>query len=131
MKELLPPTGELVLPDGRRLVVPCATGAVSNGFHSFDELYEQRHALFIALLKTLRAEKIIELGAPWRTKTHSDGASYEGWFVLGIGVTPGRQITYHLPDRLWDDCSFAVTLEQTPEYDGHTSHDVIERLLAL
>lgn len=65
---------------------------------------------------------------PWRTKTHSDGISWDGWFVLGLGKGEGDQITYHLPISRWDECDFAETLERAPEFDGHTSDDVLTRL---
>lgn len=52
---------------------------------------------------------------------------------MGIGTERGEQITYHLPDRLWDAAGEAVTgtLERAPAYDGHNSFDVIERLKKL
>jgi hypothetical protein len=56
---------------------------------------------------------------------------FDGWFVMGIRMMPGNQITYHLPIRLWDRTNFAWTLDKAPEWDGHTSADVIERLYKL
>jgi hypothetical protein len=67
----------------------------------------------------------------WRSKLHSDGSSFDGWFILGIGKEKGKQITYHLPTVRWDEVSFAETLEKAPEWDGHTPDDVLERLKAL
>jgi hypothetical protein len=64
----------------------------------------------------------------WRSKLHSDGTSIDGWFVMGIGTDPGRQITYHLPMASWDSASFATDRERAPEFDGHTSMDVLKRL---
>ena len=66
----------------------------------------------------------------WRSKNHSDGEPAFGgtWFVLGINKEKGKQITYHLPMSKWDETDFAETLEKAPEFDGHTSQDVLERL---
>lgn len=103
---------------------------ISDGYHTFDELYEHRITLFIALLRTCAAWYDME-GAkeqPWRSKLHSDGSSYDGWFILGIYKDKGYQITYHLPDSKWEETDFAETLEKAPEFDGHTSEDVLERL---
>lgn len=107
-----------------------------DGYHTFDELYEHRIELFIALCKiTQRWSDEDQRGAlqdfdnPWRSKLHSDGSFLKGWFIMGIGnKEPGKQITYHLPLSRWDDVDFAETLEKAPEFDGHTSDDVINRL---
>lgn len=102
------------------------TGETSDGYHTFNELYDHRIVLFLALC---RATDIVSPGiAIWRSKLHSDGSAFDGWFVMGIGTTPGEQITYHLPLSRWDDAAFAETRERAPEFDGHTSADVLERL---
>lgn len=100
---------------------------VSDGYHTMDELYDHRITLFIALARSLRAHKV------WRSKRHSDGELAFGgtWFVLGIGVEAGKQITYHIPIERWEETNFAFTVETAPEWDGHTSADVIERLKKL
>lgn len=99
----------------------CEPGQVSDGYHTFDELYEHRHALFIALMDSNRQHA-------WKSRKHGDGSdSYEGWFVAGLFTKSGMQITYHLPDRLWDQCE-VTALPQAPEWDGHTSDDVVARL---
>lgn len=66
----------------------------------------------------------------WRSKNHSDGEPAFGgtWFILGIGKEKGEQMTYHLPIDRWDECKFADTLDKAPEFDEHTSDDVLERL---
>ena len=64
--------------------------------------------------------------AAWKSKKHADGSMFEGWFVAGI-MLPHGQVTYHLPLRWWDDFD-ARELERAPEWDGHTSDDVISRL---
>lgn len=96
-------------------------GEMSDGYHTFNELYDHRIALFIALCRQLGDEV-------WRSRLHSDGTGFEGWFVLGINSDPGSQITYHLPDNKWDECKFAATLDRAPQFDGHTSADVVSRL---
>lgn len=113
---------------------------VSDGYHTFAELYDHRITLFIALARlsdaTQRAMNWQQVGeAPynrrvWRSKNHSDGepAFGGGWFVLGINKEAGNQVTYHLPLSRWDDTNFAETLEQAPEWDEHTSADVLKRL---
>ena len=99
---------------------------VSDGYHTFDELYEHRFALWIALCRTLQKG----YDCTWRSKLHSDGTSYEGWFVLGCFFVPGSQMTYHLPLSRWEDCDFAPIVDRA-YFDGHTSADVLERLKRL
>jgi hypothetical protein len=50
---------------------------------------------------------------------------------MGIGKEKGKQISYHLPLSRWDETYFAETLDKAPEWDGHTSADVLERLKTL
>ncbi len=101
-------------------------GAISDGYHTFDELYDHRIELFLALCRSIRSEGIGPL--TWRSKSHSDGSMFEGWFVAGIDTMPGRQITYHLPIGRWGDCEFMQTLDTAPEWDGHTPMDSLHRL---
>ena len=109
-----------------------------DGYHTFGELYEHRIALYIAFCKScetmdsiqdsFRQKKLFEV---WRSKLHADGTSFEGWFLLGIFKEKGKQITYHLPNDKWDEVSFAETLDRGPEFDNHTSNNVLERLKKL
>lgn len=100
---------------------------ISDGYHTFGELYEHRVTLWIVVLKLL-----YDLGyMSWRSRLHSDSSAFEGWFVLGYGKGKGEQITYHLPLSKWDKCDFAETLDKAPEFDGHTSEDVLERIKKL
>lgn len=109
----------------------------TDGYHSFDELYEHRITLFIALcwayadwIKT-EGDFGLKGRASWRSKKHSDGELCFGTgtqFVMGIGKDKGKQISYHIPIERWNETDFAETLECAPEFDGHSSKDVINRL---
>jgi hypothetical protein len=90
---------------------------LSDGFHTFDELYGHRIALYLALCKTS--------GWPcfWR------GDHKTGWFILFMS-TPKGQISYHLPGRMFALASrFAIEAPVSYQYDGHTPKDTVERLL--
>lgn len=108
---------------------------ISDGYHTFGELYDHRNALFIALCRMLywfHPDTHFPDGIQvWRSKKHSDGSMFEDMFILGINVRSGEQITYHLPVGMWSLTHFADTRQFAPEWDGHTSHDVIERLYNL
>ncbi len=109
---------------------------ISDGYHTFDELYDHRITLYIAFCRALFVLGI-ESDHPreiWRSRKHSDGELCFGTgtqYVLGIGKEKGKQLTYHVPIERWDESSFAETLEIAPEWDGHTSEDVINRLKSL
>jgi hypothetical protein len=116
-----------------KLIIPIeSTNEVSDGYHTFGELYEHRITLYIALCKQITNQPYDEDGdyQVWRSKKHSDGELAFGgtWFVLGIGEEEGKQITYHLPIEKWDKTDFAKTREKAPEFDGHTAEDVLKRI---
>ncbi len=102
---------------------------VSDGYHTMGELYDHRVTLFIALCRTIQQKTGQDV--TWRSRLHADGSSFEGWFILGIYQEKSKQITYHLPLKDWERCNFALTLEKAPEWDGHTSAEVIQRLKQL
>lgn len=111
-----------------------------DSFHTFDELYDHRITLFIALCKKLQrpehygdARNIAGNDGQlvWRSNLHHDGTNFCGWFIMGIGKEKGKQISYHLPLSRWKETNFAETLERAPEWDGHTSDDVLNRLKTL
>lgn len=99
------------------------TGEVSDGYHTFDELYEHRCYLFANLMKCY-PEKAFKA---WK---HHDGSFLDGWFLAGIH-TPDGDITYHLPGTMWDELEGIKEMDRGPEWDGHTSQDVIKRLKQL
>lgn len=74
---------------------PCDREMISDGFHTFKELYDHRIALFVALCKLLNSWHI-DNGSKqfvWRSKLHADGSSYDGshYFWLEQGVVRGKQ----------------------------------------
>lgn len=99
-------------------------GNVSDGFHTFNELYQHRIALFIALMLT-------HPQLSWRSRKHADGSFYDDWFIAGMHLPTG-DITYHLPNKDWDKLGggkvAVATLETAPEFDSHTPADVVNRL---
>lgn len=106
----------------------------SDGYHSFRELYQHRHALFLYALATSEPEN-----EPWYTLEHEDGSMFEGFFLAGMDVRIGKdrdmgweRVTYHLPVEhldLVETLDHVEKLMCAPPFDGHTSADVVERLL--
>lgn len=127
---------------------------ISDGYHTFQELYDHRHELWLALLRAHVIGWPEQSDPPkpwvWRSKLHADGTMFEGHFILGLTVRRGWSgkpetiesfdISYHLPLSYWDRTDeivdsygnlYCETLECAPEYDGYTSNDVLERLRKL
>ena len=109
---------ELITPNGR-IAIDCEPGQVSDGYHTFDELYEHRCLLFVSLSYWVPGI--------FKTRKNDKGEEWQGWFIAGLN-TPWGQITYHLPDSMWDMIETDYELERNDQYDGHTSKDVAERL---
>lgn len=107
------------------LTIECDTGKASDGYHTFDELYDHRCHLFVALMRS-RPE------ISWRAQYHEDGTMYEGWFVAGMHLPTGDDITYHLPSVMWNmlDGVGVRTRINAPKWDGHTAADTVRRLAA-
>lgn len=99
------------------------TGDTSDGYHTFDELYDHRAKLFSVIVRDHRE-------IAWKSRLHHDGTMYDGMFIVGI-ETPRGQATYHYDvNPYWDlfDCK---ELDRAPEWDGHTPEQAIERIAAL
>lgn len=108
-----------------QLTLPCCVGKVSDGHHTFEELYEHRNHLFIALMQAHKEKS-------WRSQLHDDSSAFMGWFIAGIDLPTGT-ITYHMPDKLWalTGDTGCKTLTHAPKWDGHTPAMVIQRLFHL
>lgn len=100
-------------------------GEVSDGYHTFNQLYHQRAVLFATIVKQNKEKA-------WKSWKHEDGKfcfdSNKEWFIVGVD-TPEGSYTYHYEKKYWDlfDC---VELEHGKFWDGHTEEDVT-RLLSL
>lgn len=102
---------------------PVDKGEISDGFHTFNELYAHRVRLFSTLMRAF-AENA------WWSFCHSDGEQYEGWILAGID-TPAGTVTYHLPESEIEYLPVGTEIEFGKEWDGHTANDVLERLISL
>lgn len=93
-------------------------GEVSDGFHTFGDLYEQRTVLFAALLRR-------HPGKAWKTRQDSTGMSSKGWFIAGIDTQEGN-FTYHCEEKYWP----LFECQEIPQarFDGHTAKDVYRLL---
>src|SRR5574344_667103 len=88
-------------------------GNVSDGYHTFDELYEHRTVLFAALC--CAAQKSNSNCSAWISYKHSDGISYPGMFIAGISTFWG-DATYHVEGKYLPLFASIPMREKAPEY---------------
>lgn len=109
-----------VIEDAPAVYAEPVTGEISDGYHTFNELYHHRAMLFSVIVKAFPDKA-------WKARKHHDGSMYDGMFIVGVD-TPDGQASYHYDiDPYWDifQCS---ELEYAPEWDGHTPAQAIERI---
>lgn len=96
---------------------------LSDGYHTYRQLYYQRMILFAVIVKQNK-------DLAWKSLCHSDGKPCfgGGWFIIGID-TPEGSYSYHYEDSFYSlfECK---ELPVGKAWDGHTEKDV-RRLLPL
>ena len=101
-------------------------GQISDGYHTFDELYEYRLLYNAALFNELAEKGGYNVH---KSKRHSDGEIPFGdpnWFIV-MATLPTGQISNHYEMKDWD--LFKVPEKYTADvWDGHTPKDVANRL---
>ena len=98
-------------------------GKLSDGYHTFDDLYNQRCILFAKLVEIYKDRA-------WKTKRHDDGElCFGGTNFLVCIDTPNGPYSYHYPLKDWDLFKCKELYKAKP-FDGHTSKDV-DRILSL
>ena len=118
---------------------------VSDGYHTFGQLYDCRLAYNVALFNEWGLEHLmykqglIGSNVPIKPKynvhksfKHHDGELCfgGGWFIV-VAVLPTGQISNHYKLEDWDLFKIPETEKALVEFDGHTTDDVIDRLIAL
>lgn len=128
-----------------------STNLISDGSHTFGELYDQRMQLTLAfgsmitmLNKGLYNDALDYLpkkDAPtfitdmynnvdvMISDKHSDGTMFPDYFIV-VFVTPKGYYSYHYHNSYKHLFSNFKEVETAPEWDGHTSSD-ISRLLSM
>lgn len=109
------------------LIKNCDSSKISDGYHTFGELYEFRMLYNAALFNTWAKLGMYDVHKSIRHHGDSEPCFGGGWFVV-VAILPGGQITNHYDLRHWDSFKVPECEEAKYPYDGHTSSDVIERL---
>lgn len=113
---------------------------LSDGYHTFNELYEFRKmynaALFNEWSKTIHCDpdgqtRLNPYGVHKSLKHHDGEDCFGGgWFIV-VAMLPTGQISNHYKIKDWD--LFKIPHEEKAlfDFDGHTPQDVLERLRKL
>ncbi|MZQ97178.1 MAG: hypothetical protein GT601_05845 [Acidaminobacter sp.] len=91
-------------------------GDVSDGYHTFNELYYHRAVLF-SVICNQNKEKA------WKSRSHDDGTMFENMFIVGI-ETPEGSYTYHYDVNPYWKMFDVKELEFAPKWDGHKPSDI-------
>lgn len=115
----------------------------SDGYHTFEEYKNLRLAYNVALFnewgRQHRPDKsgrmYLSIPVPkydvHKSIRHHDGELCfgGGWFIV-VANLPSGQISNHYEMKYWDLFKIPETEKAKYEWDGHTSEDVIKRLIA-
>ena len=101
-------------------------GNISDGYHTFNELYEYRLLYNASMFNELAKQGLYDVH---KSKKHSDGTipfGDENWFIVQAELPTG-QISNHYEMKDWDLFQVPVK-EKANLYVGHTPQDVAKRL---
>jgi hypothetical protein len=129
-------------------------GQVSDGYHTFDELYEFRKMYNAALFNEWAKQNTQPLQIPLQKQSdvpmyviqpnykakynvHKSWKHYDGelcfgggWFIVSA-MLPSGLISNHYEAKYWDLFKIPEVEKALFEFDGHTGKDVLERLKSL
>lgn len=101
------------------------TGETSDGYHTFNELYNFRKLYNACLFNEWAKRGLFNVH---KSKKHSDGELCfgGGWFIV-TATLPTGQLSNHYELKDWDlfQCEKRETADK---WDGHTPQDVLKRL---
>lgn len=106
------------------MLKPKDMGEMSDGYHTFNELYRYRmlyNAGFFHFLKTAGYDVV-------KSKKHNDGEPCfgGGWFIVMANL-PNGQVSNHYEMKDWN--LFKIPeVERAPEWDGHTPEEAADRI---
>ena len=98
---------------------------ISDGHHTFEDLYKNRLILFCALCNCNH-------DISWKSKKHFDEENdpmFNGDFIVGIN-TPEGIATYHFKLEFWDLYQIPE-IEKAPKYVNYNNATVLKRIYSL
>ena len=106
-------------------------GLVTDGYHTFDELYRFRKVYNALLFNEWSKQGLYGVHKSWK---HEDGEWCFGkkheWFIV-CAKLPSGIITNHYKAEDWDLFQIPEYEKSVFPYDGHTPQDTVDRMLEL
>ena len=101
-------------------------GKISDGRNTFNELYELRKYYNDTLFNIWSS---LGIHSVHKSNCHNDGELVfgGGWFVV-CAELPTGQISNHYQAKDWDLFQIPSTERALLKYDGHSDHDIADRL---
>jgi hypothetical protein len=116
---------------GRIIETPDPYG---RSFGMYEELIEDNHVADKYFLNALSSKiKFVPINYVHKSRRHHDGKlpfGKDDWFIV-CAMLPTGQISNHYHIEDWDLFQIPETEKALFKFDGHTSEDVINRLLKL
>lgn len=109
-------------------IKPKDMGEVSDGYHTFNELYEYRMLYNAALFNEFAKQGLYDVH---KSRKHSDGEYPFGdsnWFIV-MAELPTGQISNHYEMKDWDKFQIPEK-EVANKWDGHSPRDAADRLIS-
>ena len=108
-----------------QLIEANSRGEISDGYHTFNELYRYRMLYNAAFFNELAKNDAIRVV---KSKRHHDGEECfgGGWFIV-MAELPTGQISNHYERKDWDYFK-CEEVGVAPEWDWHTPEEAARRL---
>ena len=102
-------------------------GKVSDGYHTFDELYEFRKIYNACLFNEWASQNKYSV---YKSRRHHDNKYCfdDGNYYIVCANLPTGQISNHYEMKDWDLFDVPWFSKAQWEFDGHTPQDVIRRI---
>lgn len=109
----------------QRIIDANSAGDISDGYHTFNELYRYRllyNACFFNMLSKYTSIRVT------KSRRHSDGEfCFGGNYFIVVAELPEGQVSNHYELRYWDlfQCE---EVDKSPVWDGHTPEEAADRM---
>lgn len=111
------------------MIVTRDTDQLSDGFHTFGELYAFRSALTALLWNRWARAALYDVHKSRRHHDERYPFDNPNWFIV-VATTPAGQISFHYPVQDWDRFHIPER-ERAIIWDGHDAAQALERLTVL
>ena len=104
-------------------------GEISDGYHTFNELYEFRKLYHALLFNEWAKQNLYDVHKSIRHNDHE--LCFDGEYFIVQATLPSGQISNHYEMEDWDLFRIPVWHHARQPWDGHTAMDVLKRLREL